>query len=444
MNNASLILRSLIVYAICVPLAILLGYSLTDWRDHSSLGFMVVLGCVLAFPLLIRWHYPLLVFAWFSSITLNFLPGSPNIWLCMVVLSLGVSIVERILRRDMHFIRVPQITWPLIAMFAVVLMTAELTGGVGLRALGSSVYGGKKYVILFISIVSYFALTSRRIPLEKAHLYVALFFLGKTTAAIGDFYPITPSWLQFVYYIFPPSVNTNNSFEVGVTRLGGIGSAALAVYIWMMARYGIRGIFLSGKPWRPVLFAVLFVLVFLGGFRSALFLCVASFILMFFMEGLHRTPLVLVFGLAGIMACVAVVPLAPKLPFTFQRALAFLPLDLSADAVASAEGSTEWRFTMWKALWPQVPKYLLLGKGYAFSPEDYTEMMTGSAMANTTAQLDAAQTPLALSSDYHNGMLSVILPFGIWGVLVTYWFLWTGLRVMYRNWKYGDRVAPEH
>jgi hypothetical protein len=59
-------------------------------------------------------------------------------------------------------------------------------------------------------------------------------------------------------------------------------------------------------------------------------------------------------------------------------------------------------------------------------------------MATATANFDAAQNGLALSSDYHNGMLSVILPFGIWGVLVTFWFLWAGLKALYRNWKYGD------
>jgi hypothetical protein len=310
--------------------------------------------------------------------------------------------------------------------------------------LGSSVYGGKKYVILFLSIFSYFALTSRAIPLDKAKWCIALFFFGRITAAIGDFYPVAPSWLDPIFYFFPPTAaDPDNPFELGVTRLGGVGGAAVGLYLWMLAKYGIRGIFLSGKPMRPVLLLLFFVLVFLGGYRSSLFLLVASFMLKFFIEGLHRTPLVLVFGLIGLMGCVAIVPLAHKLPYTFQRTLAFLPLDLDADAKASADDSVNWRIRMWTALLPQVPKNLLLGQGYGFSPEEFNEMMTGGVLGVAAGKFDAAQNSLALASDFHNGMLSVVLPFGIWGVLVTFWFLGAGLRVMYCNFKYGDPVLRD-
>jgi hypothetical protein len=93
---------------------------------------------------------------------------------------------------------------------------------------------------------------------------------------------------------------------------------------------------------------------------------------------------------------------------------------------------------MWTALFPQVPKHLLLGEGYAFSSEEYDEMMAGGVLGTATGNFDAAQNPLALAGDYHNGMLAVILPFGIWGVLVTFWFLGAALKVMYCNFKYGD------
>jgi hypothetical protein len=436
-NNAPVILRTLIAYAVCVPLALVVGYLLTNTDTRSSQGFLGIFGLLLISPLLMRWHYPLLVFSWGASIAFGFVPGAPNLWLCMVVLSLGLSVLERILSRQMHFIRVPSITWPLLAIFAVVVITAELTGGIGLRVLGSAVYGGKKYVILFISIFSYFALTSRPIPLKKAYLYVGLFFLGRATAAIGDFSAFTPSWLHLSLF-FPQTLNSTDTIELGVTRLGGIGNAAMGSYFWLMSRYGIRGIFLSGSLWRLFRFAVFAVCIVGDGYRSVLFLFVASFLLMFFMEGLHRTQLLMVFGLAGVLACVAVIPLASKLPYTFQRALAFLPLKLDEEAVQSADASTNWRLNMWTALLPQVPRYLLLGKGFAISTEDYNEAMTGGSMAAAAANLDAAQNGLALSSDFHNGMLSVILPFGIWGVLATFWFFWAGLKVLYRNWKYGD------
>jgi Na+/proline symporter len=52
--------------------------------------------------------------------------------------------------------------------------------------------------------------------------------------------------------------------------------------------------------------------------------------------------------------------------------------------------------------------------------------------------VDASQQGLALSFDYHNGPLSVVLPFGIWGVIVFLWFMAASLRVVYCNFRYGD------
>jgi hypothetical protein len=46
MNNAPAIIRSLIIYAVCVPLAITVGYLLTNPMDYSTLGMFGILGLV--------------------------------------------------------------------------------------------------------------------------------------------------------------------------------------------------------------------------------------------------------------------------------------------------------------------------------------------------------------------------------------------------------------
>jgi len=413
MNNTSAILRTLIIYAVCVPLAIIVGYLLTDPMDFSVLGLFGILALLLVSPLLLRWHYPLLILSWNMAITLFFIKGSPSLWMLMVMLSLGISVLERTLNSQMHFLRVPQITWPLLCLIAVALITAKFTGGIGLRSYGSDVYGGKKYVLLMAGILSYFALTARRIPPERAGLYVALFFLGGLVSIIGDFYAIMPSWSRFIFWLFPIDPNAFYEFQVGQTRLGGIAAAGFTVWCFLLARYGVRGIFLSGKLWRPFVLLLSFSLIFLGGFRYQLFLAGAIFACQFFVEGLHRTRLLPVFAWLGIMAMVVIVPFASKLPFTFQRTIAFLPLNLDPAAKGAAQASADWRVTMWKALLPQVPKYLLLGKGMTISTEEYNEMMGGSVLGRNAGQFDPSQDPLALAYDYHNGPLSVLIPFGI-------------------------------
>jgi hypothetical protein len=91
---------------------------------------------------------------------------------------------------------------------------------------------------------------------------------------------------------------------------------------------------------------------------------------------------------------------------------------------------------MWKALLPQIPQYLLLGKGYSFSAETYNDYM--GANATFTRTIDASQDPLALSSDFHSGPLSVVIPFGIWGAIAWLWFWAAGFWVVWRNYRYGD------
>ena len=433
MNNAPAILKSLIIYAICVPVAVIAGYMLTDPLEYTTFAYVGIVALLLVFPLLLRWHYPMLLFSIHTNMMLFFMKGLPNFWLVMVTVSLCISMVDRALNSQKHFIRVPQMTWPLICMISVVLFTAKMTGGIGLHALGSDVYGGKKYIFLIVSILSYFALTARRIPRERAKLYVALYLLGGITLFISDFYPIAPGFLRPIFWVFPPNGSASMQMELGKTRLAGVAGTASAIAFCLMAVYGLRGIFFSGKLWRLVLFGLSTIAIFLGGFRSSILAYVGVFGLLFFLEGLHRTRMLLVFMLAGVLMAVAIVPLAPHLPFTFQRSLAFLPLNISTDARQDAEASSEWRINMWKALLPQVPQYLLLGKGYALTMED-AELMGKTAFHS----IDESQQGLAISSDFHSGPLTVVIPFGIWGVITVLWTFLAGLWVLYRNFRYGD------
>jgi len=43
-----------------------------------------------------------------------------------------------------------------------------------------------------------------------------------------------------------------------------------------------------------------------------------------------------------------------------------------------------------------------------------------------------------VAGDYHSGPFSVVLPFGLPGVAAVAWFLWAAIRVLYRNFRYGD------
>lgn len=444
-NNSPAILKALIAYAICVPVAVFVGFLLAsesavsqpggvNWAWNLLMLFKAhpfawgALGLVLFSPLLLRWHHFLLVATWSLPITLYFLPGSPQLNILTVALSLGISVLHRAMNKKAHFIPAPQITWPLLFMMAVVLFTAKLRGGIGLHSMGSEEMGGKRYIFILISILGYFALTAQRIPPQRAGLYVTLFFLAGFTNVISDLAGVLPSSLYFIYALFPVSAGAFSE----VVRYGGLSNMASYAIWLMLARYGVRGIFSDGRLWRILVFGVLFILLLPGGFRSDVIHCGLVFAIQFYLEGMHRTKLLPAFIFAGIFLAVLCVPFADKLPFTFQRSLAFLPLHISPAAREAAATSTDWRLEIWKSVLPQVPEYLLLGKGYGISQTDY-ENMTGGFNDAT-----AGNWASTIAGDYHSGPLSVIIPFGIWGAIGFLWFLMAAGRALHSNYRYGD------
>ena len=438
MSNAPAILRTFITYAVCVPVAVFIGYLLANPLDYSTMALYGILAMLLCFPLLLRWHNWLLLLSWNLSMNLFFLKGSPPPWMVMTAMSLGISVLQRTLSRQSQFIRVPEITLPLIFLALVVLGTGKLTGGFGLRMLGSEVYGGRKYLYIFGGILSYFALTAMRIPPRRARLALALFFFGGAASIIGELYLVMPSGFNFLFWFFTPdSYSATGGIYQGehvVTRFAYAGPFSTAVTSYMLAYYGIRGIFLARKPWRWIVFVLASLAGLMGGFRSFVGALVMIFLIQFFLEGMHRTKLLPIFGMLGIAAMLLIIPLAPSLPLTVQRALAFLPLPLDPRAEMDAKVSWDWRYEMWKELLPQIPRHLLLGKGYGFSPGDYQFMGVDTAFHSK----DPLQGGLGLSSDYHNGWISVLMIFGLWGMIAFLWFAVAGIYVLYCNYRYGD------
>ena len=142
MTNPTAAIRMLITYVVCIPVAITVGYLLTDPLDYGTLGFLGLLFAILLSPIFIRWHYPLLIFGLGCPMICFFIVGKPPLSQVMTVLSLGIAIIESILNSEKKFLRVPAMAWPLLFICAMALMTAELNGGISLQSTGNGAGGG--------------------------------------------------------------------------------------------------------------------------------------------------------------------------------------------------------------------------------------------------------------------------------------------------------------
>src|SRR2546421_9572567 len=131
MTSASTLLRSVLIYSICLPLAVFLGYLMATPVDFTTYVTMGLVFTLLASPLFLRWHHLWLIAAWNLGAVFFFLPGRPPPWMAMAAVSLFISMLQYILNRRLMFLRAPQVARSLIFLAVLLLATAKVTGGIG-------------------------------------------------------------------------------------------------------------------------------------------------------------------------------------------------------------------------------------------------------------------------------------------------------------------------
>jgi O-antigen ligase len=331
------------------------------------------------------------------------------------------------------------VTWALLAFAVVILVTAQLNGGMGVRALGGSMFGGKKYFLLLFAIVGYFALSLQRIPEEKADLYAGFFVLSRSTLIASNLVVLVPT-LWFFYYVLPTDYAMNQAMaeeegfynQTSGGRYAGVGIGLMACSSYMLMRFGVRGLLDGSRPWRFLLYLGIVALSLVGGFRSVLLAQALLFVVMFSLEGLWRTRTAVILVISSLLGLVLLALTANHLPIAVQRSLSILPIDIDPAARLDAQMSSDWRLKMWSQLYAEIPNYFWLGKGYVANATDYFLLVESTRRG----MADTYELSL-LAGDFHNGPLSVIIPFGIWGVLAFGAFLIAAGRLLRANYRFG-------
>ena len=293
--------RIQLVYVFAIPLALTLGFlvSSPDEYTFSALGLILLF---LALPLFLKWHHAWLIIFWNTAFNAFFLPGQPDVWLIFGALSFGMSFLNYIMFQK-RFLRVPEMTIPLVFLALVVVGTACCRGGIGIRSLGGATNGGRYYVFILGAIVGYFALTAESIPSAKSQKMAGLYFLSGTTFVLSNLaYSLGPSFF-FLYYLIPSDFATGQvASDYGLAssnRLQGLAPACTGVFCFLLLRYGIRGLFDWARPWRFIFLGLTVGASFFAGFRSIFVLLFLIFAFQFYFEGLFRTHILpIVVGLA--------------------------------------------------------------------------------------------------------------------------------------------------
>src|SRR5579862_4580033 len=399
MSKDSSLFSGLLVFGVCVPLAVFLGYLLATPLEATSMVFIAFTLFLLLSPILLKWHHEALIISWNLAVVAFFLPGTPAVGYIAAALSLFFSVAKRTLLRQADSIHCPSVSIPLLLLAGIVLFTAQQTGGIHARALGSDAWGAMRYFQVLGAIVGYFAFVGQPIASTRAKLMAGLFFLSGATSVIPVLIVLAGPGVQSLLVAFTQTAIASSDvsiFSENVQRFLGVTFMSQAVCFFMILRFGISGIFDSHRPWRFITFAAMIAFGLLGGFRSFLIGLGLVSLVQFYFEGLFRSRIFAWFSLAGVVGLTLLVGFADLLPMSVQRSISFLPVQIDPTVRSDAASTWDWRWEMWRATLPTVPRYLLLGKGFNFDGTDQYLTALGAQRGMATSY-DAAM----ISSDYH-------------------------------------------
>jgi hypothetical protein len=412
---------------LAIPLAVYIGTLCGEENIvYLVLIIAVILGViVLVQPVLLVVSIPIL---YQSGLQLPGL-GMLNLFY-IAILALGVVVVARSCMRQNLNIQINFTNISLAVFLLVVVMTMVIRGS-GFRFLGSSAWGGFAYVqVLSTGIL---ALLLPLVPISPKLWRVALLGMG-----IAAFLPAIVEALmlksQFFYSLalfIKPSAQIGASLvaeqmDEGIVRYFSFGLAALLFFLTVSACVNVKrfGVLIS-LPYYLLFFACMGVAAF-SGFRSRIIVLAVFFAGLMYLSRAITVYKVMTACCAGILVYMTLFMYVDKMPLSMQRTVSFVP-GIKGSVIVSqdAQGTVEWRLELWKMGWKTLPKYWLVGKGYAFNANEMD-----AALRGVKYEGDLLAWAM-VSGSYHNGPLSLLLGLGIFGLLSGLFFLFM---VIWRHW----------
>src|SRR5687768_9741752 len=113
--------RGLLIFALCLPLAILMGFMLADPMMASNRMFITGGLFALLIPLLLTIHHRALIWVAGAIMIASFVKGTPPMWMLIAAVSFGISILSRPLAK----VRVKPV-WEKWALVTLILVMASI------------------------------------------------------------------------------------------------------------------------------------------------------------------------------------------------------------------------------------------------------------------------------------------------------------------------------
>jgi hypothetical protein len=362
-------------------------------------------------------------FFWVLTIASSFLGGTfpvlgGSFTPFQILMAIGVAkflITDTVLKRT-RIQRPARADLLMIIAFMAIITLHGVHDRFGMKFLGSSVWGGRNYINVYVGLAAFFIIQS--VP-TKPKLWAKLPYvvLAVTTFDVIIAVITTISYsLAYKIYPFYSAISTSSIEEIttgsaGETgRIGAFGNLGFVLVILVLASISLGQILSLQNLSRFFTFLAGSIAVLYSGFRSAVFntlLAVVSAGIRDMKWGvLVLAPItaVLLFGLSFINS--EVVPL----PKQVQRALAFLPGKWDAVMARDVASSNQFRELVWTT-WTReyFPVHPWLGRGFGFNSR-WGEISVYKNDPYATIQVIE-------TGNIHNGFLASLDTFGIVGTI---------------------------
>lgn len=315
--------------------------------------------------------------------------------------------------------------------FTLVIAATAAARGIGIRGLGGAAWGGMAYIKLFITAA--FLLAARHVVLKQKQIRLAiiLMLLFSTLPLIAQLlFTLSGGTIHQQYafveaYIGGLLSSLEASQSGGVVRYQMAGSLAGTIVLFGLILIPPRG---TNKFILVILLLSAFVLIGLSGFRGSIIWLIGTIVLYTYFNTAPkiRNSRLFMIGACALAGLVLCYPLIPLMPPAMQRTLSWLPMaPIPWDIKYEAATSATTRLLVWEMAWNEVPKYLIIGKGFTVNPGD---MMSYAVRSDWVLSA-------FLGHNYHSGPLSLLLDTGLFGFLFGTGFLVTSAAEMYRRQK---------
>jgi hypothetical protein len=345
-----------------------------------------------------------------------------------ILMAMGVAkfLIEDIVLRRIRINVGNRLDALLIAGFMGILTWHGIHDRFGMKFLGSSVWGGRNYINVYVGLAAFFVIQS--IPMNPKlwaklpYLLLAVTGFDLLIALITTIFPAS------IYKIYPfYSAVSISGIEAIVTgsptdtaRLGSVGNFGATLITLVLASVSLRQILNLSNIFRLFTIVGGFVAVLLSSFRSTL-LSTLAVIFVAGVRDLKWAVLVLLPFLAILLFGLSVVNSQfVALPKQVQRSLSFIPGRWDTNMALDATDSNEFRERIW-TIWIReyFPKYPIFGRGFGFE----SSWGEGSVYRNDpNADVQTVET-----GNIHNGFFSSLDAFGILGTI--FFVIWN-LRIL--------------